>query len=125
MNEFKVIPAIDLIDGKCVRLEKGEYSSSKTYRQDPLEVAKSLEGAGLKYLHIVDLDGAKNGQIVNFPILEKICSQTALHVDFGGGLKKSEDLKIAFESGASQVSIGFHGCQSRSIVSFTHGGVWA
>lgn len=106
MNEFKVIPAIDLIGGKCVRLEKGEYSRSKTYQEDPLEMAKKLEGAGLKYLHVVDLDGAKSGQIVNFSVLEKICSQTSLRVDFGGGLKKTEDLKIAFENGAAQVSIG-------------------
>lgn len=106
MNEFKVIPAIDLIDGKCVRLEKGEYDRVKTYEQDPLEMAYRLEGAGLNYLHIVDLDGAKSGRIVNFPVLESICSKTSLQVDFGGGLKHSSDLKIAFESGARQVSVG-------------------
>ncbi|MCI4668432.1 MAG: 1-(5-phosphoribosyl)-5-[(5-phosphoribosylamino)methylideneamino]imidazole-4-carboxamide isomerase [Bacteroidia bacterium] len=106
MSNFKVIPAIDLINGKCVRLKKGDYNSSKTYNQDPLDMAKSLEAAGLEYLHVVDLDGAKSGKIVNFPVLEAICSKTKLKVDFGGGLKKDEDLKIAFESGAKQVSIG-------------------
>ncbi|MEO0897322.1 MAG: 1-(5-phosphoribosyl)-5-[(5-phosphoribosylamino)methylideneamino]imidazole-4-carboxamide isomerase [Bacteroidota bacterium] len=106
MIEFRVMPAIDLIGGKCVRLEKGDYSTSKTYEQNPVDMAKRLEDAGLRYLHIVDLDGAKSGQIVNFPVLEAIKKSTHLVVDFGGGLKKAEDLRIAFDHGANQVSVG-------------------
>jgi len=106
MSTFKVIPAIDLIDGKCVRLEKGDYNTSKTYDKDPLDLALQLEDAGLIYLHMVDLDGAKNGRIVNYPVLEAVSKATKLKVDFGGGIKQAEDLRIAFESGASQVSVG-------------------
>ncbi|WP_224482772.1 1-(5-phosphoribosyl)-5-[(5-phosphoribosylamino)methylideneamino]imidazole-4-carboxamide isomerase [Robertkochia aurantiaca] len=103
---MRIIPAIDLIDGKCVRLEKGDYDKKKVYNEDPLEVARSFEDHGIEYLHLVDLDGARSQQIVNYRILEKIATKTALKIDFGGGLKKSEDLRIAFESGASQVTGG-------------------
>ncbi len=101
-----IIPAIDIIDGKCVRLTQGDYSQKIEYNSNPLEVAKLFEGNGLNHLHVVDLDGAKAGKIINYPILEQIASRTKLKVDFGGGLKSKEDLKIAFESGASQVTGG-------------------
>lgn len=103
---MRLIPAIDIIDGKCVRLSKGDYSTKIVYGDDPLEMAKRFEDSGIEYLHIVDLDGAKSKQIVNHKILESICKETRLNVDFGGGLKSQSDLKIAFESGASQVTIG-------------------
>ncbi len=92
MSQTRIIPAIDLIGGKCVRLEKGDYGKKKIYNEDPLEVAKEFEAAGVKYLHLVDLDGAKAGKPVNLNILEKISSQTSLEVDFGGGIKVKEDL---------------------------------
>lgn len=103
---MRIIPAIDLIDGKCVRLSKGDYNTKIVYNEDPLEVAKSFEAHGIQYLHLVDLDGAKSHKIINHKILEKIATQTSLKVDFGGGLKADSDLKIAFESGASQVTGG-------------------
>ena len=103
---MRIIPAIDIIDGKCVRLTKGDYSTKKIYNEDPLEVAKSFEDAGITYLHLVDLDGAKASHIVNYNVLETIASHTTLSVDFGGGLKSDEDLKIAFDSGANQVTGG-------------------
>lgn len=103
---MRIIPAIDIIDGKCVRLSKGDYSTQKIYHKNPLEVAKSFEDHGIKYLHLVDLDGAKEQHIVNHKVLEKICSQTHLEVDFGGGLKSDEDLRIAFNSGANQITGG-------------------
>jgi phosphoribosylformimino-5-aminoimidazole carboxamide ribotide isomerase len=102
----KIIPAIDLIDGKCVRLEKGDYAKQKTYNENPLEVAKSFEAHGITHLHLVDLDGAKASKIINHKILETIATQTSLKIDFGGGIKSEESLHIAFNSGASQVSIG-------------------
>lgn len=103
---MRIIPAIDIIDGKCVRLSKGDYTTQKIYSENPLEIAKAFEDNGIKYLHVVDLDGAKTQHIVNYKILEEICSSTSLKVDFGGGLKSDEDLKIAFESGASQITGG-------------------
>lgn len=103
---MKIIPAIDLIDGKCVRLTKGDYSTKKIYNENPVEVAKSFEAAGIKYVHLVDLDGAKASKIVNYPVLEKIARETNLIIDFGGGLKSDEDLKIAFESGATKITGG-------------------
>jgi phosphoribosylformimino-5-aminoimidazole carboxamide ribotide isomerase len=101
-----IIPAIDLIEGKAVRLTQGDYNQKKIYNEDPLEVALQFEGAGLTRLHLVDLDGAKAGQIVNHKVLERICSRTNLHVDFGGGLKSDDDLRIAFECGAQQITGG-------------------
>jgi len=103
---MRIIPAIDIIDGKCVRLTKGDYNTQKIYNEDPLEVALEFQDHGIKYLHVVDLDGAKSKQIVNYKTLEKIASKTALHIDFGGGIKTDEDLHIAFESGAKQITGG-------------------
>ena len=103
---MRIIPAIDIIDGKCVRLSKGDYDTKKIYNENPLEVAKSFEAHGIQYLHLVDLDGAKSSKIVNHKILESIASKTNLKVDFGGGLKSDTDLKIAFESGANQITGG-------------------
>jgi phosphoribosylformimino-5-aminoimidazole carboxamide ribotide isomerase len=103
---MRIIPAIDIIDGKCVRLSKGDFSTKKIYNENPLEVAKSFEAHGIEYLHLVDLDGAKSSKIVNYQILEQIASKTNLKIDFGGGLKSDADLKIAFESGANQVTGG-------------------
>jgi len=103
---MRIIPAIDIIDGKCVRLSKGDYNTKKIYNEDPLEVAKSFEAHGIKFLHLVDLDGAKSSHIVNHTILESIASRTSLKVDFGGGLKTDKDLEIAFECGANQITGG-------------------
>ena len=103
---MRIIPAIDIIDGKCVRLSKGDYSTQKTYNENPLEVAKAFEDHGIEYLHLVDLDGAKSKHIVNHKVLETIATKTNLKIDFGGGLKTDEDLRIAFESGAQQVTGG-------------------
>lgn len=103
---MRIIPAIDIIDGKCVRLSKGDYSTSKIYSESPLEVAKQFEAHGIQYLHLVDLDGAKSQHIVNHQILEEIASKTTLKIDFGGGLKTDEDLRIAFQCGANQVTGG-------------------
>lgn len=101
-----IIPAIDIIDGKCVRLTQGDYAQKKIYNEDPLEVAKQFEDAGLLRLHLVDLDGAKAGHIVNYKVLERIASKTHLHIDFGGGLKSDSDLHTAFECGAKQITGG-------------------
>lgn len=103
---MRIIPAIDIIDGKCVRLTKGDYATKKIYNENPLEVAKQFEASGIEYLHLVDLDGAKEKHIVNYKILEQIASKTSLKIDFGGGLKANEDLYIAFNSGAKQVTGG-------------------
>lgn len=103
---FYIIPAIDLIDGKCVRLTQGDYNQKKVYNENPLEVAKSFEDAGIRKLHLVDLDGAKAKRIVNWKVLEQISSNTNLKIDFGGGLRSDEDLQIAFTSGANQVTGG-------------------
>jgi len=103
---MRIIPAIDIIDGKCVRLTKGDYSTTKIYNENPVEVAKEFVDNGIKYLHVVDLDGAKSNQIINYKVLERIVSETSLLVDFGGGLKSDQDLKIAFESGANQITGG-------------------
>lgn len=103
---MRIIPAIDIIEGKCVRLSKGDYDTKKIYNESPLEVAKEFEAHGIEYLHLVDLDGAKSKHIVNHKVLEKIASNTNLKIDFGGGLKTDEDLRIAFESGANQITGG-------------------
>lgn len=103
---MKIIPAIDIIDGKCVRLSKGNYDTKKIYNENPVEVAKEFENSGIQYLHLVDLDGAKSRHIVNQKILESIAKETSLTIDFGGGLKTAEDIEIAFSSGAKQVTIG-------------------
>lgn len=103
---MRIIPAIDIIDGKCVRLTKGNYDTKKVYNENPLEVAKQFEASGIEYLHLVDLDGAKAQHIVNYKVLEQIASKTNLKIDFGGGLKTNEDLYIAFNSGAKQITGG-------------------
>ena len=103
---IELIPAIDMIEGKCVRLSQGDYGTQKVYAEDPAEMARRLEDAGIRRLHVVDLDGAKAGHIVNYRTLERIATQTDLCIDFGGGLKSDEDLRIAFESGAQMVTGG-------------------
>ena len=103
---MELIPAIDLIEGKCVRLTQGDYSTRKVYNEDPLEVALQLESVGIKRLHVVDLDGAKAGHIVNYNVLERLASRTRLIIDFGGGLKSDEDLRIAFDCGAQMITGG-------------------
>ncbi|MGC6430746.1 MAG: 1-(5-phosphoribosyl)-5-[(5-phosphoribosylamino)methylideneamino]imidazole-4-carboxamide isomerase [Jejuia sp.] len=103
---MRIIPAIDIIEGKCVRLSKGDYSTKKVYNENPLEIAKQYEDHGIEYLHLVDLDGAKASHIVNHKVLEQIATKTNLKIDFGGGLKSDEDLRIAFESGAGQITGG-------------------
>lgn len=103
---MRIIPAIDIIEGKCVRLSKGDYSTKKIYNENPLEIAKMFQDYGIEHLHLVDLDGAKASHIVNYKVLETIASKTNLSIDFGGGLKSEEDLKIAFESGANQITGG-------------------
>jgi phosphoribosylformimino-5-aminoimidazole carboxamide ribotide isomerase len=113
-----IIPAIDIIDGKCVRLTQGDYEQKKIYNEHPLEVAKMFEGAGVTRLHLVDLDGAKAGHIINYGVLEAIASKTSLHIDFGGGLKADKDLQIAFDCGARQITGGTIAVKNRDL--FTH-----
>ena len=103
---MRIIPAIDIIDAKCVRLTKGDYNTKKIYNENPLEVAKEFEYAGIEYLHVVDLDGAKASQVINYKVLEEIASKTNLKIDFGGGLKSDKDVEIAFNSGANQITGG-------------------
>nr|WP_236023317.1 1-(5-phosphoribosyl)-5-[(5-phosphoribosylamino)methylideneamino]imidazole-4-carboxamide isomerase [Chitinophaga chungangae] len=103
---FTIIPAIDIIGGKCVRLTQGDYAQQKVYNENPLEVAVEFEDAGIQRLHLVDLDGAKKGTVVNWKVLEAIAGKTALAIDFGGGIKSGDDLKIVFESGAALATIG-------------------
>jgi phosphoribosylformimino-5-aminoimidazole carboxamide ribotide isomerase len=103
---MKIIPAIDIIDGKCVRLTKGDYSQQTTYDYSPVELAKNYEKLGFKFLHLVDLDGAKAGQVRNLETLKQICSETNLNIDFGGGVKTEADLKAVLDAGAKQVTIG-------------------
>ncbi|MBO6005670.1 MAG: 1-(5-phosphoribosyl)-5-[(5-phosphoribosylamino)methylideneamino] imidazole-4-carboxamide isomerase, partial [Paludibacteraceae bacterium] len=103
---IELIPAIDIIEGKCVRLSQGDYNQKKVYNENPVEVAKEFEDAGVKRLHLVDLDGAKAKHIINHKTLESIATKTNLTIDFGGGLKTDEDLRIAFESGAAMVTGG-------------------
>jgi phosphoribosylformimino-5-aminoimidazole carboxamide ribotide isomerase len=103
---MEIIPAIDIIEGKCVRLTQGDYEQKKIYNEHPLEVAKQFEDVGLKRLHLVDLDGAKAGSVKNWKVLETLASKTSLIIDFGGGIKKEEDVKIVFSSGAALATIG-------------------
>jgi phosphoribosylformimino-5-aminoimidazole carboxamide ribotide isomerase len=103
---MEIIPAIDIIDGKCVRLTQGDYSQKKIYNEHPLEVAKQFEDAGLQRLHLVDLDGAKAGAVKNWKVVEIIAAKTSLVVDFGGGIKTSKDVQIVFESGAALATVG-------------------
>ena len=101
-----IIPAIDIIDGKCVRLSKGDYSQKIIYNEDPLEVARAFEAHGLTRLHLVDLDGAKGQHVINWKVLENIASKTGLAIDFGGGIKANCDMDIVFECGAAMVTVG-------------------
>ncbi|MCS4302654.1 phosphoribosylformimino-5-aminoimidazole carboxamide ribotide isomerase [Chryseobacterium sp. BIGb0232] len=103
---MKIIPAIDIIDGKCVRLSKGDYSTKKIYNENPVEVAREFEDFGIQFLHLVDLDGAKSKHIVNQKVLEEIAKCTSLQIDFGGGLKSLQDIETAFDSGAKQITLG-------------------
>lgn len=103
---IELIPAIDVIDGKCVRLSQGDYQSKKVYNENPVEVAKMFEAHGIHRLHVVDLDGAASKHVVNYKVLEALAEQTSLVIDFGGGIKSDEDLHIAFESGAQMVTLG-------------------
>ena len=103
---MEIIPAIDIIDGKCVRLTQGDYAQKKIYNEHPLEVAKQFEDAGLQRLHLVDLDGAKAGQVKNWKVLETIAGKTGLTIDFGGGIKQQEDVNIVFNSGAALATVG-------------------
>ena len=103
---IELIPAIDIIDGQCVRLTKGDYNQKKVYNEDPLTVAKDFEKIGFKRLHMVDLDGARSKHIVNDEILRRVTAETSLIVDFGGGIKSEEDIVKAFESGASMITVG-------------------
>ena len=103
---IELIPAIDIIDGKCVRLSQGDYDTKKIYNKNPLEVAKEFEANGIQRLHVVDLDGAKSSHVVNYKVLDAIAGHTSLTIDFGGGIKTDEDLVIAFENGAHMVTLG-------------------
>lgn len=103
---MRIIPAIDIIEGKCVRLSKGDYGTKKIYNENPVEVAKEFEAHGIQFLHLVDLDGARSKHIVNHRVLEQIATKTKLKIDFGGGLKTDDDLRIAFDNGADQVTGG-------------------
>jgi len=103
---MQIIPAIDIIEGKCVRLTEGDYTQKKIYNENPLEVAKAFEGIGLMRLHLVDLDGAKAGEVVNWKVLEKIANQTQLKIDFGGGIKTEATLKTVLDTGAKYATIG-------------------
>lgn len=103
---MRIIPALDIIDGKCVRLTKGDFSSKKIYNDDPVAVAKEVEDNGLRYLHLVDLDGARNKKVTNIHVLERIAAQTNLKIDFGGGIRTITDLTAVFNAGASQVTGG-------------------
>ncbi len=103
---IELIPAIDIIDGKCVRLTRGEYSSKKSYDVVPLDVAKRIEDLGYKRLHVVDLDGAKSKRVVNIRVLKDIAHSTNLRIDFGGGVKSDDDIQAVFDNGASLVTVG-------------------
>jgi phosphoribosylformimino-5-aminoimidazole carboxamide ribotide isomerase len=112
---IEIIPAIDIIDGKCVRLTQGDYAQKTVYNENPVEVAKLFADAGIRRLHLVDLDGAKAHHIVNYKVLENITSKTNLVVDFGGGLKSDDDLRIAFECGASMITGGSIAVKNREV----------
>ncbi len=113
---MRIIPAIDIINGKCVRLTKGDYATQKIYSESPLEVAKRFEDFGIKYLHVVDLDGARSNKIINHTILHSIASKTNLKIDFGGGLRSTADVEIAFENGADQITAGSIAVKNEALV---------
>src|SRR6185436_20139827 len=105
-KRFDIIPAIDIIDGKCVRLSQGDFARKTIYNEDPLEVARQFEKAGVKRLHLVDLDGARHGKIKNLKVLKTIADGTKLLIDFGGGIKTDEDIESVFDAGADMATIG-------------------
>ena len=111
-----LVPAIDIINGQCVRLTKGNYDTKKVYNESPMEVAKAFEGAGLTHIHIVDLDGARAKHIVNAKVLEAIATKTSLIIDFGGGIKSESDLQTAFDCGATKVTLGSVAVDSPKLV---------
>lgn len=112
---IEIIPAIDIIDGKCVRLSQGDYEQKKIYNEDPLEVAKMFESTGIKRLHLVDLDGAKAKRVINYAVLEKIASNTSLIIDFGGGVQSDAELDLVFKAGASMVTGGSIAVKNREM----------
>lgn len=114
---MRIIPAIDIIDGNCVRLTQGDFNQKKVYNKNPLEVARQFEDYGIQYLHLVDLDGARSGNIVNTKVLEDIAGHTQLKIDFGGGIKTDEAIRIAFECGASQVTGGSIAVKNKALFS--------
>lgn len=113
---MKIIPAIDIIDGKCVRLTQGDYEQKKIYNENPVEVAKQFEAAGLRYLHVVDLDGAKAGVVKNYKTIEKLVSETSLKIDVGGGIKTGEDIQSLFNLGVAQVNLGSIAAKNQNLV---------
>jgi phosphoribosylformimino-5-aminoimidazole carboxamide ribotide isomerase len=113
---MRIIPAIDIIDGKCVRLAQGDYGQKKVYNENPLEVAKGFEDAGLSYLHLVDLDGAKAGKVTNWKIVESLTTGTTLQIDFGGGIKTADEIEKLFDYGISQVNLGSIAVKNPSLV---------
>ena len=114
-KKMKLIPAIDIINGKCVRLTQGDYQQKKIYNENPLEVAKAFEGAGIEHLHVVDLDGAKTGAVQNWAVLESICKNTQLKVDFGGGLRTTTEAQKAFDLGVNQITGGSIAVKNRPV----------
>lgn len=112
---IEIIPAIDIIEGKCVRLSQGNYNEKKIYNENPLEVAKMFQDAGIKRLHLVDLDGAKAKHIINYNVLENIAKNTSLLIDFGGGIQSDKDIEIAFNSGASMITGGSIAIKNKAI----------
>jgi phosphoribosylformimino-5-aminoimidazole carboxamide ribotide isomerase len=113
--QMQIIPAIDIIEGKCVRLTEGDYAQKKIYNEDPLEVAKQFEGVGLMRLHLVDLDGAKSGKVINWKVLEKIANKTNLVIDFGGGIKTEATLRTVLDTGATYATIGSLAVKERAL----------
>lgn len=113
---MRIIPAIDIIDGKCVRLSQGDYAQKKIYNENPLEIAKGFERAGLRYLHLVDLDGAKAGRVINWEAIETITRHTSLEVDFGGGIKTDEEIERLFQAGIKQVNLGSIAVKNTALV---------
>lgn len=113
---MRIIPSIDIIGGKCVRLTKGDYSTQKIYSENPVDMAKMFEDNDIKFLHVVDLDGAKSKQIVNYKTLEMLSSKTGLQIDFGGGIKSETDIKTAFECGAKQITVGSVAAQNPELM---------
>jgi phosphoribosylformimino-5-aminoimidazole carboxamide ribotide isomerase len=114
---MEIIPAIDIIDGKCVRLTQGDFAQKTIYNEDPLEVALSFEAIGIKRLHLVDLDGAKSGKTVNFKVLEKIATKTKLSIDFGGGIKTDDDIETVFNYGADMATVGSIAIKNKALLS--------